>query len=106
MEPPPGYRVGWNVRYTTDLTPPVWFYLRGEEYSAQLDHFVQRVGGATSEDMTTFAEAAVTDRVIAGILRDDGAERAGVDDAERALDTATALAPSRRRRHLRWRRAR
>ncbi len=32
-----GYQTGWNVRYTTELTEPVWFYLRGEEYSAQLD---------------------------------------------------------------------
>ncbi len=34
---PDGYEQGWNVRYTTDLTEPVWFYLRGEEYSAQID---------------------------------------------------------------------
>ena len=38
---PSGYQQGWNVRYTTDLTDAVWFYLRGEEYSAQLDHFVR-----------------------------------------------------------------
>ena len=34
---PDGYEQGWNVRYTTELTEPVWFYLRGEEYSAQID---------------------------------------------------------------------
>ena len=28
-----GYEQGWNVRYTTELTRPVWYYLRGEEYS-------------------------------------------------------------------------
>ena len=33
---PAGYEKGWNVRYTTDLTEAVWFYVRGEEYSAQL----------------------------------------------------------------------
>ncbi len=32
---------GWTVRYTTDLTEEVWYYLRGEEYSAQIDYFVQ-----------------------------------------------------------------
>ena len=37
---PRGLRAGWNVRYTTELTEPVWFYLRGEEYSAQIDAFV------------------------------------------------------------------
>ncbi len=31
------------MRYTTELTEPVWFYLRGEEYSAQIDAFIQRV---------------------------------------------------------------
>ena len=34
---------GWNVRYTTELTEDVWFYLRGEEYSAQMDHFFQQI---------------------------------------------------------------
>ena len=34
---PEGYEQGWNVSYTTELTEPVWFYLRGEEYSAQID---------------------------------------------------------------------
>ena len=42
---PPGYEPGWNARYTTELTDPVWFYLRGEEYSAQIDHFIERIDG-------------------------------------------------------------
>jgi scyllo-inositol 2-dehydrogenase (NADP+) len=36
----PEAKAGWTVKYTTDLTQPVWFYLRGEEYSAQIDYFV------------------------------------------------------------------
>jgi len=40
-EPSGDFVPGWNVRYTTDLTPAVWFYVRGEEYSEQIDHFVQ-----------------------------------------------------------------
>ncbi|MGB5553487.1 MAG: Gfo/Idh/MocA family oxidoreductase, partial [Flavobacteriaceae bacterium] len=31
---PKGYTKGWNVKYITDLTDQVDFYLRGEEYSA------------------------------------------------------------------------
>ncbi len=46
---PDGYRAGWNVRYTTELTEPIWFYLRGEEYSAQLDAFVGAVAGAPTD---------------------------------------------------------
>ena len=49
---PPGYQPGWNVRYTTELTEPVWFYLRGEEYSAQIDHFVNGSGTATRRSRT------------------------------------------------------
>ena len=41
--PLPGYDEGWNVKYTTELTPGVRFYLRGEEYSAQIDDFVDAV---------------------------------------------------------------
>lgn len=67
---PPGYREGWNVRYTTDLTQPVWFYLRGEEYSAQIAGFVERVGSCEIHGLNSFDEAAETDRAIEMILDD------------------------------------
>ncbi len=61
---------GWNVRYTTELTEPVWFYLRGEEYSAQIDRFVERGRGpAGPNGLNGFASAAATDSVIAMIAR-------------------------------------
>ena len=59
-----GYEAGWNVKYTTELTDPVWFYLRGEEYSAQLDHFVRRVADPGLDATNDFTSAAATDRVI------------------------------------------
>jgi predicted dehydrogenase len=67
---PPGYEEGWNVRYTTELTDPVWFYLRGEEYSAQIDYFVQRVKERRTDGISNFATAAVTDKVIATMVAD------------------------------------
>lgn len=67
---PEGYRAGWNVRYTTDMTPPVWFYVRGEEYSAQLDYFVRRVAARDTDNVNSFRSAAVTDRVIAAMIAD------------------------------------
>lgn len=67
---PEGYRSGWNVRYTTDMTPPVWFYVRGEEYSAQLDYFVGRVAARDTENVNSFRSATVTDRVIAAMVVD------------------------------------
>lgn len=73
---PDGYRAGWNVRYTTELTDAPWFYLRGEEYSAQLDAFVQRVTAGEVLGENDFASAAVTDRVIALISADAAREDA------------------------------
>lgn len=59
-----GYDKGWNVRYITDLQEGVDFYLRGEEYSAQLDHFVKALSGAAPNNINTFRSAAQTDKAI------------------------------------------
>lgn len=61
---PEGYSLGWNVRYTTDLTEPVEFYIRGEEYSAQLETFRDRISGAFKSEVNSFADAADTDAAI------------------------------------------
>lgn len=66
-----GYGAGWNVRYTTDLTDPVEFYLRGEEYSAQLDAWVERIRLGEVEGVNDFASAASTDQVVQAILHGD-----------------------------------
>lgn len=60
---PDGYRDGWTVRHITDLTPPVSFYLRGEEYSAQLEAFGQAILGKVTQ-RNDFASAAATDLTI------------------------------------------
>jgi predicted dehydrogenase len=68
---PAGYQRGWNVRYTTDLTEAVWFYLRGEEYSAQLDYFVRCIEEKEgSDNINSFEEAVITDRVMAMMVAD------------------------------------
>ena len=74
---PDGYEAGWNVRYTTDLTKPVWFYVRGEEYSSQIAHFVERVAGTVTDDFNDFASAAETDRSIALMIADAAANTGG-----------------------------
>lgn len=72
---PEGYRTGWNVLYTTDLTEQVSFYLRGEEYSAQLESFAEAVAaGETEARQNGFPSAAETDRVIEMMLRDAAGE--------------------------------
>jgi len=64
-----GFSQGWNVRYTTELTRPVWFYVRGEEYSAQIDHFVQCIETATTP-ITNFRSASDTS-LVAAMMRED-----------------------------------
>jgi predicted dehydrogenase len=66
----PGYRPGWNVKYTTELTAPVWFYLRGEEYSAQLDNFVTATKAPAMPNENSFEAALETDLVIEMLLED------------------------------------
>ena len=92
---PDGYDVGWNVRYTTELTQPVWFYLRGEEYSAQIDAFIERIGAARAEGVNDFTSAGATDEVIAMMLT----------DAERGATTvlgAGEATPQAKRKRRRW----
>jgi len=64
---------GWNVFYTTDLTKPAWFYLRGEEYSHQIDHFVDSIKNNRVENVNSFASAFETD-VIIDLLKNDAGQ--------------------------------
>lgn len=64
----PGLSAGWTVRYTTDLTREVWFYLRGEEYSAQIDYFVQSAKLRRLDGENSFQSALQADRVVSMIL--------------------------------------
>jgi len=59
-----GYTKGWNVNYITDLTEQVDFYLRGEEYSAQMDYFIKAVAGKVTNTINTFQSAWYTDNAI------------------------------------------
>jgi len=65
----PELDTGWTIRYTTDLTDEVWFYLRGEEYSAQVDYFVRSVTERRLNGENTFRSALDTDRVVDMIAR-------------------------------------
>jgi len=59
-----GYSKGWNIKYVTDLTEEVDFYLRGEEYSAQIDYFIKSVIGENNGSINTFESAWITDNSI------------------------------------------
>lgn len=59
-----GYSRGWSTKNITDLTRQVDFYLRGEEYSAQIDYFVKTIEGKVPNTINTFESAWHTDRAI------------------------------------------
>ncbi|NTS42559.1 Gfo/Idh/MocA family oxidoreductase [Flavisolibacter sp. BT320] len=64
---PKEYSKGWNVKYVTDLTKSVDFYLRGEEYSSQVDYFIKAIQGKVPNNINTFMSAWHTDNVISMI---------------------------------------
>lgn len=69
----PDLKPGWTVRYTTELTEEVWFYLRGEEYSAQIDYFVKSVQSRRLDGENSFQSALQADRVVSMILAESQA---------------------------------
>jgi len=101
-EPSENLVAGWNVRYTTDMTSPVWFYVRGEEYSAQIDHFVQCIKTGDTA-ITNFRSASDAVRVASMMRKDAERQRTpieyapapGVADALR--DPASPSLPRRTR---------
>lgn len=66
----PQFNTGWNTRYTTDLTEQVWYYLRGEEYSAQVDHFIQAIKNGQTATRSTFRSAVDADLVTQAMTQD------------------------------------
>jgi hypothetical protein len=75
------------------LTEDAWFYLRGEEYSAQLDDFITAVadgkGRAVEND---FASATATDRTMAMVI-----ENAATGMSVGAPPVAARPTPARKR---------
>jgi scyllo-inositol 2-dehydrogenase (NADP+) len=60
----PDVRKGWTIRYATDLTPPVAYYLRGEDYTGQVDAFIRAIRDSRAPRLSTFRSALETDRVM------------------------------------------
>jgi len=61
---------GWTIKYLTELAIPVDFYLRGEEYSAQIDYFVGNIVSKKQPLINTFRQALDTDRAMELIIAD------------------------------------
>lgn len=65
-----GIEKGWTIKYITDFAIPVQFYLRGEEYSAQIDHFIDCIKNKEQVKYNSFEEGLYTDKVIEMIISD------------------------------------
>ena len=96
---PNGFTKGWSTKYTTELTKPVWFYMRGEEYSAQIDHFAQCIKTG-SKTASTFRTAADT-ILVASMLRADAAkETTGILLGDAPAANAESIEPPKSRKGL------
>jgi predicted dehydrogenase len=54
------FKKGWNTKYITDFTSDIQFFVRGEEYSAQLEYFVRCIKDNSYENVNSFVEATKT----------------------------------------------
>jgi predicted dehydrogenase len=64
---PSGYTKGWNVKYITDFDKKINYYLRGEEYTLQLDYFINSIKGNVPNNINNFESALLTDTIISKI---------------------------------------
>lgn len=60
----PGFSQDWNLRYITDFVKPVRFYLRGYEFTRQLDSFIDQIQDREQPGLCSFADGYGTDTII------------------------------------------
>lgn len=65
-----GLEKGWTYRDITEFAIPVNFYLRGEEYSAQIDHFIDCIKNKKQASYNSFEQGLHTDKVIKMLIED------------------------------------
>ncbi len=65
-----GFTQGWNQRYVTDFVEPVRFYVRGFEFTRQLDYFIDCILENRPSDVCSFEHGLETDIVIERIRKD------------------------------------
>jgi len=69
-DPNNGFHKGWNTRYITDFAKSVRFYVRGNEFTRQLDYFVDCIEQKRTDNASSFAEALKTDIIMEEITKD------------------------------------
>jgi predicted dehydrogenase len=68
--PDKGFDKGWNTRYITDFAKSVRFYVRGNEFTMQLDYFVDCIEKNIKNNLASFAEGFKTDIIMEEITKD------------------------------------
>lgn len=63
-KPKYGFEKGWNFKYITDVTPLVEFNLRGEEYTAETQAFINSIVTGKVDERNSFETALQTDYII------------------------------------------
>ena len=63
-KPKYGLNKGWNFKYITDVTPLVDFNLRGEEYTAETQAFINSIVTGKVDERNSFETALQTDYLI------------------------------------------
>jgi scyllo-inositol 2-dehydrogenase (NADP+) len=67
VENPVAEGASWTTTNTAELTECPDYFLRGEEYSAQIEHFLDCIRLGSTQTESSFASAAATDQVLAMI---------------------------------------
>ena len=63
-KPKYGLEKGWKVKYITAVTPLVDFNLRGEEYTAETQAFINSIVTGKVDERNSFETALQTDYII------------------------------------------
>lgn len=69
-----GFMKGEHEIYVTDLDTDVGYYLRGEDFSLQMQAFSNALNGIDTPIQSLIDSAIVTDRIISEILSQNGVE--------------------------------
>ena len=63
---------GWNQLYVTDESTETSYYLRGEDFSLQMQEFSDLLNGKIDESISSLKNASVTDRLLEEVFYMNG----------------------------------
>lgn len=98
-DPDNGFHEKWNTRYITDFVKSVRFYVRGNEFTRQLDYFVESIEQGREDNISSFKEALKTDIVMEKITKDAAISLGHGDDVAQAA----RVIPKNRNQSSIWR---